>query len=87
MGLAGGLYIDVKTLGQSPQVSGVFFCFVFFIKCARLPMNNQISSKQVLELSTPIAQTAIPPKWHLENYLIHFICGLALYTECQLAVV
>lgn len=50
-------------------------------------MNNQISSKQVLELSTPIVQTAIPPKWHLENYLIHFICGLALYTECQLAVV
>lgn len=43
-------------------------------------MNNQISSKQVLKLSTPITQTAIPPKWHLENYLIHFICGHVLYT-------
>lgn len=38
-------------------------------------MHNHICSKQVHKLSMPIAQTVVPPKWHLENYLIHFICG------------
>lgn len=76
LGLAGSLCIDVRTSGQSPRVS----C-VFVMKCARLPMHNQICGKQVHKLSMPIAQTAVPPKWHLENYLIHFICGRALFTE------
>lgn len=73
LGPAGGLCIDVKTSGQSPQVSCV--SVYFLMKSARLPTNNQISSKQVLKLSRPIAQTAIPPKWHLEKHLIHCICG------------
>lgn len=75
-GLAGGLCIDVKTQGQSPQLSSVLV-----MKCARLPMHNQICSKQVHKLSMPIPQTAVPPKWHLENYLIHFICRHVLFTE------
>lgn len=45
-------------------------CF-FLMNCAQLPMHNRICSKQVHKLS---AQTAVPPKRHLENYLIHFIC-------------
>lgn len=32
------------------------------MKSARLPMNNQISGKQVLKLSMPISQTEMPPK-------------------------
>lgn len=79
LGLAGGLCVDVKTVGQSPRVSCVFSFFL--MKCARLPMHNQICSKQVHKLSMPIALTAVPPKWHLENYLIHFICRHALFTE------
>lgn len=42
-------------------------------------MHNQIWSKQVHKLSMPIAQTAVPHKWHSENYLIHFICRHALF--------
>lgn len=59
-----------KHQGNHPKVS----C-VFLMKCSQLPMHNQICSKQVHKLSMPIAQTAVPPKWHLENYLILFIWG------------
>lgn len=79
LGLADTLCIDVKTLGQSPQ--GSCFVLFFLMKCARLSMHNHICRKQVHKLSMPIAQTVVPPKWHLGNYLIHFICGHALFTE------
>lgn len=38
-------------------------------------MHYQICSENFHKLSRPVAQTAVPPKWHLENYLIYLQAG------------
>ncbi len=67
LGQAGGLCIDVQTLGQSPQVS----C-VFIMKCARLPIHNQICSTQVHKLSMPISQQRclLSGIWKITSYIL-----------------